>query len=168
MPHKKNPVLSENLCGIARILRSSINVALENISLWRERDISHSSTERIYLPDHFSLLLFALRRVHHLLSNLVIFPERIEANVKVQDRYLSAYYLHYILATTNLSREEVYNAVQAASFAPGNLKAEILQRLPQLQDLPAQDFATLQAWYAEQFKAIINRCAKAYPIANIQ
>ena len=172
MPHKKNPVLSENLCGIARLLRSHFNIALENIVLWHERDISHSSTERVYLPDHFSLLLFALRRTHQLLTNLVVNEAKIEENVKRQDRYLSALYLHYILATTKLSREAAYTAVQAASFSNTDLKTALQKQLtaiaPDLgQTLPDMDFVTLQAWYTQQFKAVRAKCAQAYPITAL-
>jgi len=164
MPHKKNPVLSENLTGIARLLRSHLNVALENIVLWHERDISHSSTERVYLPDHLSLLLFALRRTHHLLTNLVVHEDQITQHVQQEDRYLSSFYLHYILANSDLSREEVYAAVQQASFERGDLKTSLEQKLS--LKLPAQDFATLQAWYAQQFKAIQERCRQAYPLPS--
>src|SRR5690606_8389012 len=83
MPHKKNPIASENLAGIARLLRSNLQAALENVALWHERDISHSSVERVILPDTTTLASYALRRLRRVLDDLVVYPERMAANVDV-------------------------------------------------------------------------------------
>jgi adenylosuccinate lyase len=76
MPHKRNPVLSENLCGLARVLRGNALTALENVALWHERDISHSSAERIIIPDSTMLLDFMIHRLKGVLANLVVYPEQ--------------------------------------------------------------------------------------------
>ena len=81
MPHKKNPILSENLTGLARIIRSYVTPALENVALWHERDISHSSVERFIAPDACITLDFALQRLSNLVENLVIEPENIDKNL---------------------------------------------------------------------------------------
>jgi adenylosuccinate lyase len=82
MPHKKNPILSENVCGLARILKGYLHAAYENIALWHERDISHSSTERIMLPDATTLLDFILHRYTNTLDQLVVFEERMISNIE--------------------------------------------------------------------------------------
>lgn len=116
MPHKKNPISGENLCGMARVLRSHIIMALENIPLWHERDISHSSTERMYLPDHFGLLCYSLKRLSSTVNNLVIHQEKIEEKVFSQAQYLSSFYLHFFIENTDSTREELYTLIQEASF----------------------------------------------------
>src|SRR5215475_5050346 len=81
MPHKKNPILSENLCGLARLLRSYAGAALENVALWHERDISHSSVERVAMPDATMLADFMLARATGLVAHLVVHPERMRQNL---------------------------------------------------------------------------------------
>ncbi len=117
MPHKKNPIGTENLTGMARFLRSHYLIANENIVLWHERDISHSSTERLYLPDNFGILYYCLKRLKNIINNLIFFKERIEEKVEKESAYLSSFYLHYLIEKTNFSREELYSIVQKASFA---------------------------------------------------
>ena len=83
MPHKRNPILSENLCGLARVLRGNALAAMENVALWHERDISHSSVERLIAPDSTVLLDFMLARLTRLLKNLQVYPENMAANLKL-------------------------------------------------------------------------------------
>lgn len=116
MPHKKNPISGENLSGIARILRSHIHIALENTLLWHERDISHSSAERMYLPDAMGLVLYSLERLESTIENLVVHTDKMEERVKENFTYLSSFYLHKIIDQTDLTREEIYPIVQKASF----------------------------------------------------
>ncbi|MEK6623720.1 MAG: lyase family protein, partial [Bdellovibrionota bacterium] len=116
MPHKKNPISSENLSGLARVLRSHYHLALDNAVLWHERDISHSSTERLYLPDHFGLLAYTLERLAQTIENGIFLVEDIEARVWSQYTYLSSYYLHQLIEQTNHKREELYYFVQEAAF----------------------------------------------------
>jgi len=117
MPHKKNPIASENLTGLSRFLRSHLTLALENSILWHERDISHSSAERLYLPDHFGILTYALDRFTSTLSMLEINEAIIEGKVLNHTHYLSSYYLHFLIKNCeSLTREDLYALVQKASF----------------------------------------------------
>lgn len=117
MPHKKNPISAENLTGLSRYLRSHLNLALENSILWHERDISHSSAERLYLPDHFGILVYALERFTMTLNLLEIDSDKIEGKVTQHTHYLSSYYLHFLISHCNaLTREDLYSIIQAASF----------------------------------------------------
>lgn len=112
MPHKKNPISGENLTGCARMLRSSVNASLENIVLWHERDISHSSVERVFFPDASILADYALHRLKTLLSNLKIFPEQIEDNLnQLKGLPLSGVIL-VDLVKSGLSREKAYELIQ--------------------------------------------------------
>ena len=117
MPHKKNPIACENLTGLSRFLRSHLNIALENSILWHERDISHSSAERLYLPDHFGIIVYALDRFTSTLNLLEIDWKIIEEKVLNHTHYLSSYYLHFLIAhCESMTREELYTIIQAASF----------------------------------------------------
>ncbi len=122
MPHKKNPISTENITGISRVIRSHNSISLENCVLWHERDISHSSAERIFLPDHFGLIYYALNRMNSTLENLVIHREAIEEKVFNNSDYLSSYYLHQLIEKTNLYREDIYPLIQKAAFTSQNSK----------------------------------------------
>ena len=117
MPHKKNPISAENLTGLARFLRSHLNMALENSILWHERDISHSSAERLYLPDHFGILTYAFDRFTSTITMLEIDNQVIEGKVFGITSYLSSFYLHFLISNCqSKTREELYTILQAASF----------------------------------------------------
>jgi adenylosuccinate lyase len=117
MPHKKNPIASENLTGLSRFLRSHLTIALENSILWHERDISHSSAERLYLPDHFGILTYVLDRFTTTLNLLDIDEKVIEGKVLAHTHYLSSFYLHFLIKNCeSLTREDLYSIIQAASF----------------------------------------------------
>ncbi len=112
MPHKRNPVLSENLCGLARVVRGALAPALENIALWHERDISHSSVERMLAPDATATLGFMLERCTGLVEGLVVYPENMKRNL---DRSGSLFFSEAILLAligTGLGRQEAYVLVQ--------------------------------------------------------
>lgn len=117
MPHKKNPISGENLTGLARVLKSHVSIALDNNALWHERDISHSSAERLYLPDNFGLLYYSLERLNSTIENLVFHKEAIESKTKSNVSFLSSYYLHYLIQNTDKTREELYKVIQSAAFA---------------------------------------------------
>ncbi len=117
MPHKRNPVLSENLCGLARVVRSAVVPALENVSLWHERDISHSSVERAIAPDATVTLDFALFRLAGLIRQLVVYPERMAANVEALGGVVHSGEVLLALARAGLSREDAYRIVQRAAMA---------------------------------------------------
>ncbi|MDX1917752.1 MAG: adenylosuccinate lyase [Candidatus Caenarcaniphilales bacterium] len=113
MPHKRNPWRSENLCGLARILRSHLLVTLENIPLWHERDISHSSTERIIFPDATQLVHFMLRRLTSIVSDLRVYPENMRRNLNLYGGLIHSHGLLLALIDKGLNREEAYAIVQS-------------------------------------------------------
>lgn len=119
MPHKKNPISSENLTGLARLLRSYVAPGMENISLWHERDISHSSVERVIFPDAFTLVHFALNRLTEVLKHLKVNKEQMKKNLKLsQGMMFSSRILNYLVAK-GIPRKEAYKKVQTLSL---NLK----------------------------------------------
>ena len=112
MPHKKNPVLSENLCGLARVVRANSIVALENIPLWHERDISHSSAERIIFPDSFTLVDFMLNRFNGIVKNLVIHEKNMLKNTNKFGGIVYSQKVLLKLIEKGLTREDAYRLVQ--------------------------------------------------------
>src|SRR5690606_29473136 len=112
MPHKRNPVLTENLTGLARVVRSAVIPALENVALWHERDISHSSVERMIAPDATVTLDFALARLADVVDKLVVYPENMKRNLDQLNGLV--YSGEVLLALTNkgISREDAYRLVQ--------------------------------------------------------
>lgn len=116
MPHKRNPVRTERVCGLARILRSNLVSALENINLWHERDISHSSVERIIFPQSFLLIDFMLQEMIEILSTLIVYPERMKENIERSFGLIFSQRLLHILMEKGLSREKAYTMVQRNSL----------------------------------------------------
>jgi adenylosuccinate lyase len=112
MPHKRNPVLTENLTGLARVVRSAVMPALENVTLWHERDISHSSTERYIAPDATGTLDFALARLAGVVEQLVVYPERMKANLESLGGIVFSQRVLLALTQKGMSREDSYAAVQ--------------------------------------------------------
>jgi adenylosuccinate lyase len=131
MPHKKNPVSSENLCGLARIIRSNSFAALEDIPLWHERDISHSSVERIVLPDSTILIDYMLNRFKNVVDNLVINKDNMLKNTFLFGGCVYSQRVLLALCRKGLSREEAYkivqeNALSAWNKENGNFKENLL------------------------------------------
>ena len=112
MPHKKNPILSENLTGLARIVRSHVTPALENIALWHERDISHSSVERNIGPDSNITLDFALVRLSNLLDNMIVYPKNMLKNLNLTKGVIFSQELMLELTKSGLAREKAYKIIQ--------------------------------------------------------
>lgn len=112
MPHKQNPVISENMCGCSRLMRAYLQVAMENNILWGERDISHSSNERIILSDAPTLLHYMLKRYYNVLENLVVRPERMERNINLNGRVIFSGQILNLLIKKGLSRTEAYELIQ--------------------------------------------------------
>lgn len=112
MPHKKNPILSENLTGLARMVRSAVIPALENIALWHERDISHSSVERNIGPDANITLDFALVRLANLLDNMIVYPKKMLENLNLTKGLIFSQEVMLELTKSGLSREKSYRIVQ--------------------------------------------------------
>lgn len=112
MPHKRNPVLTENLTGLARIVRSAVIPALENVALWHERDISHSSVERMIAPDATVTLDFALNRLAGVIEKLLVYPERMQKNLDRMGGLVHSQRVLLALTQAGVSREDAYRLVQ--------------------------------------------------------
>ena len=117
MPHKRNPVLSENLTGLARLVRAAVTPALENVALWHQRDISHSSVERAIAPDATVTLDFALSRLAGMMRQLVVHPERMAANMEALGGVVHSGEVLLALARAGILREDAYRIVQQAAMA---------------------------------------------------
>jgi len=131
MPHKRNPVLSENLTGLARMVRSYAQPAMENVALWHERDISHSSVERFIAPDATVTLDFALQRLTSLVNNLLIYPDRMEQNIQRLRGLIYSQRVLLELTQRGLSREEAYSVVQRNAMPAWRGEADFLDLLRQ-------------------------------------
>jgi adenylosuccinate lyase len=112
MPHKRNPITSENICGLARVMRGNAQVALENVALWHERDISHSSAERVILPDTTILADYLLDRSATLIERLLVYPARMLKNLESTNGLVFSGQLLIDLAAAGMSREDAYRLVQ--------------------------------------------------------
>jgi adenylosuccinate lyase len=112
MPHKRNPVVAERICGLARVVRAAAQVGLENVALWHERDISHSSAERVVVPDAFLALDYMLDRFGWLVEGLVVRPERMRRNLDSSHGLFFSQRLLLALVESGLTRDEAYRLVQ--------------------------------------------------------
>lgn len=112
MPHKRNPIGSENICGLSRVLRGHMVTAYEDVALWHERDISHSSAERIIIPDSLMLLDYMLNRFMKIVANLTVFPERMKKNMDLTYGLIYSQRVMLKLIDAGMSREEAYDNVQ--------------------------------------------------------
>ncbi len=129
MPHKRNPILSENLCGLARVVRAAVTPAMENVALWHERDISHSAVERVMAPDATIGLDFALARLTGLVKGLVVYPDAMAANLDRLGGLVHSQRVMLALTQTGMSREDAYAAVQRNAMAAWEGGTEFLARL---------------------------------------
>ena len=126
MPHKRNPIISERICGLARLLRGYLATGLENTALWHERDISHSSAERFVFPDACGVTLYALRKAADLVEGLRLFPDRMRENLEsAGDRYHSQAVL-LALVRRGMSREDAYAVVQEAAMKAMELSGSFI------------------------------------------
>jgi len=137
MPHKRNPILSERITGLSRVIKSNMNVALENITLWHERDISHSSAERVIFPDSTIALDYLLNRIVFILKNLHLYPENMQANIDRTGGLFYSQSLLLLLIEKGFSREDAYKMVQDMAMRvwarEGSLK-ELTLKSPQVMD----------------------------------
>ena len=147
MPHKKNPVLSENLCGLARVVRANSLVALENIPLWHERDISHSSAERIIFPDSLTLVDFMLNRFNGIVENLVVHEDNMLKNTDKFGGIVFSQKVLLTLVSKGLSREDAYSIVQRNALDAfnnhGNFKENLLNDKDIMNLITPQELETI-------------------------
>jgi adenylosuccinate lyase len=129
MPHKRNPVLAENLTGLARLIRATVVPALENVALWHERDISHSSVERVIAPDATIALDFALARLAGLIDRLIVYPERMRRNLESLGGLVDSQRVLLALTQAGMSREDAYRAVQRNAMAAWDGNGRFSERL---------------------------------------
>ena len=129
MPHKRNPILSERIAGLARLLRANLQAGLENVALWHERDISHSSVERVILPDTTELLDYMLSTAQHVLEGLRVFPDRMRENLTLGGGLVYSQAVLLALIDRGVSREEAYGIVQGAAAAAWDEGADFRERL---------------------------------------
>jgi adenylosuccinate lyase len=127
MPHKRNPILSENLCGLARVVRANAMVSLENIALWHERDISHSSAERVIAPDSTIALDFMLSRMTRIVDGLEVRSETMRRNVDLTGGRMASERLLLALVDKGLQRETAYAWVQRCALADGDFRAFVAE-----------------------------------------
>ena len=138
MPHKRNPISSERICGLARVLRGNLQAALENIALWHERDMSHSSVERIIIPDSFTLIHYMLVKMTGVVSGLVVHEEKIQKNLEHSRGAIYSQPLLKRLVEQGMSRKEAHERIKAASekaLKTGTDLLSILKQDPKLNEL---------------------------------
>ena len=138
MPHKRNPILAENLTGLARVVRAAVVPALENVALWHERDISHSSVERVIAPDSTIALDFALARLSGLMDRLVVYPERMRHNLESLGGLVDSQRVLLALTQAGMSREDAYRAVQRNAMAAWDSQgrfSDLLKQDPEIARL---------------------------------
>jgi adenylosuccinate lyase len=151
MPHKRNPVLTENLTGLARIVRGYVTPALENVALWHERDISHSSVERFIGPDATITLDFALARLTGVVDRLVVYPERMEKNLNRMGGLVHSQRVLLALTQAGLGREEAYALVQRNAMTVWESDGEL-----SLLELLKSDPEVSQRLSADQLEALFD------------
>lgn len=147
MPHKRNPIASENLTGVARLLRGYASAGLENIALWHERDISHSSVERVVLPDATTILHYALGRLTRLIDDLVVDTERMSANLDATRGLVFSQAVLLALIDTGLTRDDAYRIVQRNAMAAWDGGGSLRDRLAADEDV-ALDAEVLDACFS--------------------
>ena len=171
MPHKKNPISGENITGLARVIRSHLMIAHENIPLWHERDISHSSAERMMLPDNLGLLYYASKRLASTVENLVINKDRIQEKVIHNFSYLSSFVLHKLIETQDATREEIYSVVQSASFNANDVNEFvdiIKKKFPnaELANIEMLNLERIEKTFLAHVDTIFKRTIETYQTSN--
>jgi adenylosuccinate lyase len=131
MPHKRNPVICEQICGLARVVRSNLQAALENVALWHERDISHSSVERIILPDSVILVDYLLAKTKNLVEKMFVYPQRMLENLNLMNGLIFSGQLLLDLTYKGVTREDAYRWVQRNAMRvwnhEGDFKALVMK-----------------------------------------
>src|SRR6516225_7518442 len=142
MPHKRNPVTSEQICGLSRVVRANVQAALENIALWHERDISHSSVERVILPDSTILTDYLLEKTTKLVDQLLVYPARMRRNLDLTRGLVFSGQVLLDLAAAGMLREQAYRVVQAHAMKAweeeGDFRAAI-ENDPEIRTVLSQE-----------------------------
>ena len=163
MPHKRNPVLTENLTGLARVVRAAVTPALENVALWHERDISHSSTERVIGPDATIALDFALARLTGVIEKLLVYPEAMKENLDRLGGLIHSQRVLLALTQAGVSREDAYRIVQRNAMKVWETRTPFLDLLKEDREVTGLlDAAALEAlfdpgYHTRQVDAIFDR-----------
>ena len=166
MPHKKNPILSENLTGLARLIRSSVIPALENVALWHERDISHSAVERNIGPDATIALDFALKRLNNLIKNLNIYPKKMKQNLEITNGIFFSQRILLELTTVGFTREQAYKMVQKNAMNAWRENSSFYNKIisdKKITDkIPVNKLKKLFdfSYHTKKINIIFNRCLK--------
>ena len=166
MPHKKNPILSENLTGLARLVRSSVIPALENVALWHERDISHSAVERNIGPDATTTLDFALTRLNGVIKNLNIYPKNMLKNLNLTNGLFFSQRVLIELTTVGFTREQAYALVQKHAMQSWNSGSSFYENIandPKIyKKLPVNKLKKLFdfSYHTKRINIIFNRSLK--------
>jgi adenylosuccinate lyase len=143
MPHKRNPILSERITGLSRVIRSNLQAALEDVALWHERDISHSSVERVILPDSTIALDYMLHLATHVVEHLRVFPERMRANLEAGGGLVFSQQVLLALIERGQSREDAYRLVQDAAAATWDQGASFREEIRSRTGLSVEDIDDL-------------------------
>ena len=166
MPHKKNPILSENLTGLARLIRSNVLPALENIVLWHERDISHSAVERNIGPDSTIALDFALTRLNEVIKNLNIYPKNMKKNLNLTNGLIFSQRVLLELTSCGFTREEAYTIVQKNAMKTWKNNTPFLENLSKdqriIKKIPVNKLKKLfdLGYHTKKINIIFNRALK--------
>jgi len=169
MPHKRNPVGCENLTGLARLLRSNLTAALENVALWHERDISHSSVERVILPDSTTLLHYMLNRLCGILDGLVVYPEAMRTNLEKTRGLIFSQKVLLALVEKGLTREDAYAIVQRCAMKTweggGTFRSNLEGDPDGAKRLTPQDLDTIMDYgsFLKYVDDIYRQCGVAVP-----
>ena len=166
MPHKKNPILSENLTGLARLIRASVIPSLENITLWHERDISHSAVERNIGPDTTIALDFALARLNNVIKNLNIYPKKMKENLEITNGIFFSQRVLIELTKVGFTREEAYKLVQKNAMSAWQGKSSFLDNIVSdkkiIDKIPVNKIKKLFdfSYHTKKINIIFNRSLK--------
>jgi adenylosuccinate lyase len=151
MPHKRNPIAAENLTGVARVLRGYASAGLENVALWHERDISHSSVERIIIPDATGLLHYALRRINQLIDGLVVDTDRMAANLLATKGLVYSQAVLLEIVDSGRTRDEAYQIVQRNAMKTWDDGGTLLEHLQADPDVGLEEDTLAACFTTERF-----------------
>jgi adenylosuccinate lyase len=160
MPHKRNPILCERITGLARIVRASVQPALEDVALWHERDISHSSVERVILPDSTIALHYLLHLTAHVVGHLRVFPDRMRENLEASGGLVYSQQVLLALIDRGMSREEAYRVVQEAAAATWDRAADFRKKIGTGAGLTDRELEDLFRPRLEQLDGVFARLEK--------